>query len=242
MCPKWGHIICQWHSGAAQGDDQVRSRKGARDSVAVLKSALRIPKASMASVEVINLKALATGEGDGTRQSNVVIMYYLFLFIVYYLRPARGPKRRMSPGNFTDLSLINFRKLFAFPLPLSVCVCLPFSTLSQWASGQWASREAASGNSSISLIIKLSIIYINLLLCGRNFNGALLLLQLSLSLFLSITDLSHNAHYHDDVVLISSVPLLPSRSLPLLPAWPGPSLISCCGERGEARLGLFVCH
>lgn len=82
------------------------------------------------------------------------------------------------------------------------------TTLSQWVSGQWASREAASGNSSISLIIKLSIIYINLLLCGRNFNGAAAAvppLSLSLSRFY-ISDLSHNAHYHDDVVLISSVP------------------------------------
>lgn len=67
MCPKWGHIICQWHSGAAQGDDQVRSRKGARDSVAVLKSALRIPKASMASVEVINSEAVARETGPGNQ-------------------------------------------------------------------------------------------------------------------------------------------------------------------------------
>lgn len=90
----------------------------------------------MASVEVINLKALATGEGDGTRQSNVVIMYYLFLFIVYYSRPARGPKRRMSPGNFTDLSLINFRKLFAFPLSLSVSPFLDPFAVGKWSVGK----------------------------------------------------------------------------------------------------------
>lgn len=89
-----------------------------------------------------------------------------------------------------DLLLINLWKNFLTD-PFLARTCVRQSVPAGW-------------NSSISLIIKLSIIYINLLLCHRNFNRAFVAI---LGTTAGSTDLSYNAHYrphiyHDDVVLI----------------------------------------
>lgn len=150
MCPKWGHIICQLHSGAAQGrgdndddDDDDREtpsskpKRGTRFFCGLKKC---LPYTQGVNGVCGSHQFEGEGEGEGTRQSNVVIMYYLFLFIVYYSRPARGPKHRMSPGNFTDLSLINFRKLFALSLSVALPVALSLSR--PFRSGQVVSGQA----------------------------------------------------------------------------------------------------
>jgi len=83
-------------------------------------------------------------------------------------------------------------------------IILTEATLSGQKFAAWLPNCPTGWNSSISLIIKLSIIYINLLLCHRNFNRAFVAIR---STTAGSTDLSYNAHYrpqiyHDDVVLI----------------------------------------
>lgn len=124
------------HKYKEQGSQEPKIEKaenGAPYSFAVLKSAVRIPKASMASVAVINSMKRSESGGLLPKRCNYVL--FIFIYRILFTSSLRPQQHRVSPGNFTDLSLINFRKLFALSRSVD-----PFA-LGKWSVGKPWSRQ-----------------------------------------------------------------------------------------------------